>query len=86
MYGDRYIKIKSNNINKLIHVLSKDVIEIQAKRVENNDFDWYTITIDKGIVVTNNYFTASATELAKSNNVILWDRDMLKRKMEESLN
>jgi len=35
---------------------------------------------DKGIVVTNSYFTRSAIELAEKNNVILWDRDMLKEK------
>lgn len=37
----------------------------------------------KGIVVTNNYFTDSAVELAQSNNVILWDRDILKIKIGE---
>jgi len=36
---------------------------------------------DKGIVVTNHYFTESAKELAKSNNVVLWDRDILKNKI-----
>ena len=29
---------------------------------------------DKGIVVTNNYFTQSAIDLARKNNVILWDK------------
>lgn len=33
--------------------------------------------LDKGMVVTNNYFTRAAKELAKDNNVILWDRDTL---------
>ena len=37
----------------------------------------------KGLVATNNYFTDSAIELAKSNDVILWDRDMLIRKIDE---
>jgi len=37
--------------------------------------------LDKGIVVTNNYFTDSARELAMSNNIILWDRTMLKEKI-----
>ncbi len=32
---------------------------------------------DKGMVVTNNFFTRSAVELAKSNNVELIDRDKL---------
>lgn len=38
---------------------------------------------NKGMVITNNYFTDSALELAESNNIVLWDRDILKRKMEE---
>lgn len=37
----------------------------------------------KGIVVTNNFFTDSARELAISNDVILWDRNMLKEKISE---
>ncbi|HAQ62835.1 MAG TPA: hypothetical protein DCR23_00055 [Ruminococcaceae bacterium] len=36
---------------------------------------------DKVMVVTNNYFTNAAIELAKANDVILWDRNMLKEKM-----
>lgn len=38
---------------------------------------------DKVIVVTNNYFTPAAEELAQSNNVVLWNRDMLKEKIKE---
>lgn len=30
------------------------------------------------VVLTNNYFTSSAKELAKKNNVLLWDRNKLK--------
>jgi hypothetical protein len=41
--------------------------------------------LDKGIVVTNNYFTNSARELAASNGVILWDRNILKEKINEVL-
>lgn len=32
-----------------------------------------------GIIMTNNYFTASAKELASENGIILWDRDFLKK-------
>lgn len=39
--------------------------------------------LDKAMVVTNNYFTQSAQELANSNNVVLWDRNMLKEKLLE---
>ena len=38
---------------------------------------------DKVIVITNNFFTSSAKELAQSNDVILWDRDILKEKIKE---
>uniref|UniRef100_C6E1F4 Restriction endonuclease n=1 Tax=Geobacter sp. (strain M21) TaxID=443144 RepID=C6E1F4_GEOSM len=38
---------------------------------------------DRGIVVTNNYFTKSAKELADSNEVILWDREFLAQKLTE---
>ncbi len=40
----------------------------------------------KGVVITNNYFTDSALELAQSNNIVLWDRDILKRKIDEVFN
>lgn len=40
--------------------------------------------LDKGIVVTNNYFTKSAQDLAKSNDIVLWDRDILKVKLAET--
>lgn len=38
---------------------------------------------DKVVVVTNNYFTTAAIELAQANNVILWNRDFLKEKIKE---
>ncbi len=40
---------------------------------------------NKVMVVTNSTFTKSAIELAKKNNVQLWDRKTLKEKMEEVL-
>lgn len=39
--------------------------------------------LDKVIVITNNFFTPSAIELASANNVILWDRNILKEKLTE---
>lgn len=41
---------------------------------------------DKGIVVTNNWYTNSAIELAEANNIVLWDRNMLKQKIEDIMN
>lgn len=37
--------------------------------------------LDKGIVLTNNFFTASAIDLAYSNNIVLWDRIILVEKL-----
>lgn len=42
---------------------------------------YYGLT--KTIVVTNSRFTRSAYSLAEKNNVVLWDREMLKLKVEE---
>jgi HJR/Mrr/RecB family endonuclease len=36
---------------------------------------------NKGIVVTNNFFTNSASALAQSNGIVLWDRNILKEKL-----
>lgn len=38
---------------------------------------------DKCMVVTNSLFTKSARELANKNGVVLWDRQVLKEKLEE---
>lgn len=39
--------------------------------------------LDKALVVTNSVFTESAQQLAQSNSVILWDRNILKQKIDE---
>lgn len=38
-----------------------------------------------GVVLTNNYFTASAKELAEKNGIILWDRKQLFKMIEFSI-
>ena len=38
--------------------------------------------LNRCMVVTNSTFTASAIRLAKANNVVLWDRNILKEKIE----
>lgn len=37
--------------------------------------------LNRAMVVTNNYFTQQAIDLAKANDVVLWDRDTLKEKI-----
>lgn len=39
--------------------------------------------LQKSVVITNNYFTSSAIELGKMNDVIMWDRNILKEKIDE---
>jgi HJR/Mrr/RecB family endonuclease len=39
--------------------------------------------LDKAIVITNNIFTDSAQQLAISNDIVLWDRNILKEKIIE---
>jgi len=34
-----------------------------------------------GMVITNSYFTKRAMELAKANNINLWDRDKLENEL-----
>lgn len=40
---------------------------------------------DKVIVVCNNYFTPAAIDLADTNDVVLWNRDMIKEKIRDLL-
>lgn len=42
--------------------------------------------LDKGMVITNSFFTESAQQLAQANSIVLWDRNILKEKIEEILN
>jgi HJR/Mrr/RecB family endonuclease len=38
--------------------------------------------LDKAMVITNSFFTFSAQQLAQANDVILWDRELLKEKLD----
>ena len=78
-------------------ILSKDNIRtvVQAKfytnTVGNKAVQEVTSAIafysaDKGMVVTNNYYTKSAIELAKANNIVLWDYDILQEKIDKIIN
>lgn len=78
----------------VIAVKGAEKLGIQAKRysksVDNTAVQeiiggkkMYDLT--KMMVLTNNTFTTSAKELAKVNDVILWDRDILLKKVEENI-
>ncbi len=64
----RYL-IQAKRYNEKVN--NKSVQEISAALKHYN--------ADKGIVITNNYFTESAKELAKSNRIELIDRNKLKK-------
>jgi len=77
-------------------VVSKlgETISVQAKRytgsVGNSAVQEVVASIphykaNRGMVVTTGTFTSSAVELAKSNNVELWDRDRLKKAIDQYL-
>ena len=55
--------------HSLAHILAKAVMEIYAGR------DYYDRMV--GVVMTNQYFTQPAVELAKKLNIMLWDRGYL---------
>lgn len=42
--------------------------------------------LDKAMVITNNFFTDSAQQLARANSIVLWDRNTLKEKIENAFN
>lgn len=56
----------------LNNVTNKAVQEVVA------GINYYNLS--KAVVITNNWFTKSAKELAISNDVVLWDRNILKEK------
>lgn len=91
-YGYKYSVTKASGDQGIDVILEKDgqKIGVQCKRYNNKisnsaiqevvaGISYYHL--DKAIVVTNNYFTKSAEELARANNVELWDRDVLKLKL-----
>lgn len=70
----------------LIVIKNSQVTAIQAKCYNNSVGNGAVQEViagakfynaDKGIVITNNYFTSSAKDLANKTGIILWDRDKL---------
>ncbi|OLS03786.1 restriction endonuclease [Tissierella creatinophila] len=53
----------------------KDKVGITAIQEIVGAINYYGAS--KGMVITNSYFTSNAQNLAKANNIELWDRDML---------
>jgi len=82
--GDQGIDIIAEKNGKRLGIQAK----CYSNTVPNSAIQEVTAGIafyncDKGIVITNNFFSKSAIKLAESNNMILWDRNKLKEKMFE---
>lgn len=82
--GDQGIDIIAKKGNAVVAIQTK----CYSKPVGNHAImeavagaKYYNAT--KTMVVTNNGFTKSARELAQANNVVLWDRTVLKEKINE---
>lgn len=71
--GDKIIAIQAKHYNQAVG--NHAIMEVVAGAKIYNAALCY--------VVTNNYFTRSAKELANANNVILWDREKLIEKLSE---
>lgn len=69
----------------LIATRGSQSIGIQCKRysekVTNKAVQEVVAKLQKGIVITSNYYTDSAKTLADSNNIVLWHRDLLELKI-----
>ena len=68
-YGDETIIIQAKNYS-VDHRVKNDAIQQVAGAIP-----WYDV--DRGIVITNTYFTKSAKELAKVLKITLWDRPIV---------
>ena len=82
--GDQGLDIIAEKNNKRIGIQAK----CYANTVGNSAIqeavagkNYYSC--DRVMVITNNFFTKSAITLAEANNVVLWNRNILKEKIKE---
>ena len=68
-YGDETIIIQAKNYSIDKKVRNNAVQQVHAS------IPWYDA--DRGIVITNTYFSASAKEIASVLNITLWDRTIV---------
>lgn len=82
--GDQGVDVIANKGNKIIAIQAKhynQAVGNHAIMEVVGGAKFYNASIC--YVITNNYFTKSAKALAATNNVILWDRDILIEKLNE---
>lgn len=80
--GDQGIDIIAKKNGKSFGIQEKcysNVVSNKAVQEVVAGLNYYKL--EQGIVITNNKFTKSAEDLAKLNNILLWDRDILKDKI-----
>lgn len=76
--GDQGADLIIKKFDKLIIVQAKRYsTTVSNKAVQEAVAAINFYNANSAMVITNNYFTKSATELANANNVELWDRDKL---------
>lgn len=83
-YGADLILTKDNNITVVQAKRYDNTVGISAIQEVIGSKKYYKAS--KCMVITNNYFTSNAKELALYNNVELWDRDILIKAIVSSLN
>ncbi|MCK4258021.1 MAG: restriction endonuclease [Halanaerobiales bacterium] len=82
--GDQGLDVLAEKNGKKIGIQAKRYShKVTNKAVQEISAALSHYGCDKGMVITNQYFTGSAIELAESNIIVLWDRDTLKRKIDE---
>ncbi|RUL51918.1 restriction endonuclease [Lysinibacillus antri] len=80
--GDQGIDIITKKNGKSFGIQAKcysNVVSNKAVQEVVAGLNYYKL--DQGIVITNNKFTKSAEDLARANNILLWDREILKDKI-----
>ena len=80
--NDQGVDIIVNNNDIKIAIQAKNYSDTVGKAAVQQVYTGMAYyKCNKSIVVTNNYFSESAKDLAKSLNVELWDRDVLEIKL-----
>ena len=85
--GDQGIDVIAKKGNKSIGIQAKcysGTVGNSAVQEVASGKAYYKV--DKVMVITNNEFTPAAKELAQANNVVLWDRNILKEKVSQYQN
>ena len=74
--GDQGIDIIAENDRIKIGIQAKrNSTQVSNQAVQEAVAGKVFYNLDRVMVVTNNYYTSSAKELAKANHVQLWDQD-----------